>query len=99
MFFAAGGIETVAIDGSGAYDKSVSPIACLCASDDIYGDEGAQTAKTLKDAGAMRVYLVGRPGDMRKELRQAGVDGFIHQGCNIIEMLDDAHDVLGLKRR
>ncbi len=99
MFFATGGIEAATIDGGGTYDWSVSPIACLCASDGIYHDEGALTARALKDAGAKRIYLVGRPGDMRKELRQAGVDGFIHQGCNIIEMLEDAHDVLDLRQR
>lgn len=99
MFFAAGGIETVTIDGSGAYDKSVSPVACICSSDDVYGDEGAQTAKSLKDAGAKKIYLIGRPGGLRRKLKQAGVDGFIHEGCDIIEMLEEAHDVLGLKQR
>jgi hypothetical protein len=36
---------------------------------------------------------------LRKELKQAGVNGFIHQGCDIIEMLEEVHDVLGLKPR
>ena len=65
-FFAAGGIEAATIDGGGTYDRSVSPVACLCASDGIYHSEGALTAKALKDAGATRVYLVGRPGDLRQ---------------------------------
>jgi len=98
-FFAAGGIETVIIDGSGAYDKSVSPIACLCSSDEIYGDEGAEVAAALVKGGAKLIYSAGRPADLRKELKQAGVNGFIHQGCDIIEMLEEAHDVLGLKPR
>ncbi|MHA1165979.1 MAG: methylmalonyl-CoA mutase family protein, partial [Alphaproteobacteria bacterium] len=98
-FFAAGGIETVTIDDSSAYDKSVSPIACLCSNDEIYSDEGAEAATALLKGDAKRIYSVGRPGDLRKELKQAGVNGFIHQGCDIIEMLEEVHDVLGLKPR
>ncbi|MFQ5626170.1 MAG: methylmalonyl-CoA mutase, partial [Methyloligellaceae bacterium] len=98
-FFAAGGIGTVTIDDPQSCDTSVSPIACICASDETYSQEGAASAKALKSRGAQRIYLVGRPGDMRKKLKQAGVDGFIHQGCDIIETLEDAHDVLGLKQR
>jgi methylmalonyl-CoA mutase len=98
-FFAAGGIETVTLDDSGTYDKSVSPIACICSSDGMYESEGIEAARTLKKRGAARIYSIGRPGDLRKDLRQAGVDEFVHQGCDIIETLEDAHDVLGLKPR
>ena len=96
-FFAAGGIEAVTVHGSGAYDKSVSPIACISSSDKVYGTEAAGTAKALKDAGAELIYSAGRPAELRKNLRQAGVDGFIHQGCDIIETLENTHDRLGLK--
>ncbi len=98
-FFAAGGIETPACKGSGAYDPAISPIACICSSDEIYKNEGVEAAKSLKKAGAECVYAIGRPGDLRKELKAAGVDGFIHQGCDIIGTLEEAHDVLGLKPR
>jgi len=98
-FFAAGGIETVKIDDSSAYDTSVSPFACLCSSDEIYNNEGAEAAAALVKGGAKLIYSVGRPNDLRKELKQAGVNGFIHQGCDIIEMLEEVHDVLGLKPR
>ncbi len=98
-FFAAGGIEAVTVDSSGAYDKSVSPIACICSSDEVYENEATGAAKALKDAGAESIYSVGRPAEFRKNLRQAGVDGFIHQGCDIIETLENTHDMLGLKTR
>jgi len=97
--FATGGIETVTIDDPRSYNKSVSPIACICASDETYAREGTETAKTLHQAGADHIYLVGRPGDMRQKLNKAGVGGFIHQGCDIITTLETAHDVLGLKVR
>jgi methylmalonyl-CoA mutase len=96
-FFAAGGIEAVTVIGSGAYNKSVTPIACICSSDEVYEVEGVEAAKALKDAGAENIYSVGRPADLREDLRQAGVDGFIHQGCDIIETLENTHDMLGLK--
>ena len=92
-FFAAGGIETVRIDDPQSYDKSLSPIACICASD----DEGVHLAKALKKSGAKHIYSAGRPGGLRRELEDAGVGGFIHRGCDIIAALEAAHDVLGLK--
>ncbi len=98
-FFAAGGIETVAAENGDAYDMSVSPIACICTSDDVLKSDGAKTAKAIKKAGAERIYMAGRPGDLRKELKASGVDGFIHQGCDMIGTLEEAHDVLGLKPR
>lgn len=98
-FFAIGGMETLTIEDSGAYEPNQSPIACICSSDGVYEAEGAETAAALKKAGAECIYSIGRPGDMRKKLKQAGVDGFIHQGCDIIETLEYAHDVLGLKPR
>ena len=99
MFFAAGGIETVTIECSSTYDESVSPIACICSSDKLYSIEGAQAAATLRKAGAHHIFLAGRPGDLRNSLKQAGVGGFIHQGCDIIETLEEVHDMLGLKPR
>lgn len=91
-FFAAGGIETVRIDDPQSYDKSLSPIACICAGD----NEGLQLAKALKSRGAKNIFFTGRPGDMRQKLKKAGVSGFIHQGCDIIAALETAHDALGL---
>jgi methylmalonyl-CoA mutase len=98
-FFATGGLETLIIKDSGTFEKNLSPIACICSSDEVYEAEGVETAAALKKAGAECIYSIGRPGDMRKQLKQAGVDGFIHQGCDIIERLEYAHDVLGLKPR
>lgn len=97
-FFAAGGLETEIVD-SKAYDASASPVACLCSADDDLEADGSIIAQALKTSGATRILSVGRPGDLRKALKSASVDEFIHQGCDMIEILNDAHDVLGLKQR
>lgn len=96
-FFAAGGIEAQIVQAS-AYDPALSPVACICAGSAETEKEGADAAKKVRGAGAQRVYAVGRPGELRKELRDAGIDQFLHRGCDMIEILEDAHDVLGLKQ-
>jgi len=95
-FFAAGGIETVTVDNAADYETGTSPIACICSSDAAYESDGADAAGTLKKAGAAKIYLIGRPGELRKTLKDAGVGGFLHQGCDIIDTLKDAQDVLGI---
>lgn len=97
-FFAAGGIEAVNVDDPAAYDAKTSPIACLCSSDEVYGEDGIKALESIKKNGAEMICTVGRPGDLRKTLKSAGVGGFLHQGCDIIEILREAQDVLGLKR-
>jgi len=96
-FFAAGGLETEIVEAS-TYDAGASPIVCICSSDDVYEAEGEAALKGLKKAGAERVYSVGRPGSLREDLRKAGVDQFLHRGCDMIETLNETHDVLGLKK-
>lgn len=96
-FFAAGGLETEIVEAH-AYDAKASPVACICSSDDVYQAEGETAVKALKKAGAERVYVIGRPGSLREALRKAGVDEFLHRDCDIIETLNNTHDVLGLKK-
>ena len=95
-FFAAGGIETETAE-PGGYDPKLSAIACICGNDHDLEQNGSEAAKALKKGGAERIYAVGRPGKLRGKLKKAGVGGFLHQGCDMIEMLEDTHDVLGLK--
>lgn len=84
-FFAAGGLR--------AHEGGDAPsVACLCGSDDRYAAEAAATARTLKAAGCAKVLLAGRPGELEKDLREAGVDGFIYLGCDVVAVL---RDVLG----
>ncbi|MCR8579790.1 methylmalonyl-CoA mutase subunit beta, partial [Streptomyces sp. Isolate_219] len=90
--FQAGGIETVAepapVDAESvaeAFARSGARIACLCAGDAVYGEQGAAVAAALKSAGALRVHLAGKPRGQRDELVAAGVDSFVHTGCDAVE--------------
>jgi methylmalonyl-CoA mutase len=87
--FEAGGIRTVAADVA-AYDPAVSPIACLCSSDAVYGERGADAAAALRAAGAGTVYVAGR------NLGLAGVDEEIGVGSDVLEVLTRALDRLGV---
>lgn len=99
--FEAGGIE--AVEGGGgtdpaaiaaAFKASGAPLACLCSSDKVYAGLGAKVAEALHAAGARRVYLAGRPGELETELRAAGVDGFAHVGIDAVATLTAAFDAL-----
>jgi methylmalonyl-CoA mutase len=100
-FFEAGGIEAVTNDGFGsraemlaAFNASGAGLACLCASDEVYAAEAAGAADALRAAGAVHVYLAGRPGQSEAALRAAGVGTFIYVGCDVVATLMAAHGIL-----
>lgn len=101
--FAAGGIEAIAGEGTDradavaeAFKASGAAIVCLCSSDDIYRDFAVETARALADAGAKHIYLAGHPGEQREVYEKAGIGTFIHMGCDVLEVLEAAHDKLGI---
>lgn len=83
-FFATGGL--VATEGEAFAPDAV---ACLCGSDERYAAEAAARARELKAKGFARVLLAGRPGALEASLREAGVDGFIFMGCDVVAALSD----------
>ncbi|MBV8851264.1 MAG: methylmalonyl-CoA mutase small subunit, partial [Methylobacteriaceae bacterium] len=100
-FFAAGGVA--AIDTSGfedpqdaaaAFKGSGAKLVCICSSDAVYAEKAAATARALAEAGAKAIYLAGRPREQEAEWRQAGVTGFIHAGCDVLRVLEDAQSRL-----
>jgi methylmalonyl-CoA mutase len=81
-----------AVAGLCAVPREIGPgldVACLCGSDDRYRAEAAGAARALRSAGARRVVLAGRPGALEAELRGAGVDAFIHVGCDLLATLEE----------
>lgn len=95
--FEAGGIEAPSNDGFGsiealalAFEGSGARLACLCSSDEIYATQAVAAAEALKSAGAGRVFLAGRPGDLAEPLGKAGVNNYIYIGCDILEALREA---------
>ncbi|MEB3370566.1 methylmalonyl-CoA mutase small subunit [Saccharopolyspora mangrovi] len=96
--FAAGGLATPdagptdnAHDVMKAYIERPCPVVCLCSSDDVYAAWATDVIRTLREAGAKTVLLAGKPHDDR------GVDGYVHTGCNVIDILRDAHRTLGIE--
>jgi methylmalonyl-CoA mutase len=98
-FFEAGGIAAVTNDGfasrnamAAAFKASGARLACVCSSDKVYATDAADAAQAL--AGAAHVYLAGRPGDLEPALKAAGVGTFIFVGCDVLEILTAAYDIL-----
>ncbi len=97
-FFEAGGLEAIANDGFATRDEMIAAfkasgakLVCLCSSDKIYAAEAAQAASALTSAGARHIYLAGRPGELEGALKTAGVEDFIHVGCDVLATLRAAH--------
>jgi methylmalonyl-CoA mutase len=102
-FFEAGGIAAVTNDGFAGLDDMVAAfkasgaaIACLCSSDEVYALQAEAAAKALREAGAKRIYLAGRPGEREAAFTAAGIGSFIYVGCDVVATLKAAHAVLGI---
>ena len=109
-FFEAGGIGAVNNDGFAgadgktdlaalvaAFKASGAKIACVCSSDKVYPVEAVEAAKALAAAGATKVYLAGRPGNLEAALKEAGVKDFIFVGCDALATLAAAQATIGLR--
>ncbi len=92
--FAITGAEIIVGEVS-AFGASGAKVAVLCSSDGLYASDGEQAAKALKAAGASRLYLAGRPGDLEQALSDAGVDGFVFAGMDVLDGLGEVLTHLG----
>jgi methylmalonyl-CoA mutase len=102
-FFEAGGIEAVGGQDNpsplaAAFKAAGAALACLCGSDKAYHSEAEAAATALKAQGARHVYLAGRPAAKEETLRAAGVQTFIHDGCDVLATLQAAYDILRSER-
>jgi methylmalonyl-CoA mutase len=102
-FFAVAGIDTPVVALDGRSEKSdvdsaigAAQIACLCSSDERYVEMGIAAAHALAVAGTKRIYLAAKRTDKLSALEDAGVDEFIGVGCDVLEVLRGALDVLGI---
>ncbi|PRX01517.1 UNVERIFIED_ORG: heterodimeric methylmalonyl-CoA mutase small subunit [Actinomadura viridilutea] len=86
--FQAGGIETVAGPPE-EFAASGATVACLCSSDALYEEQAADAARTLKDAGAVKVWLAGKGS-------YDGVDARIFAGCDAVDVLETTLADLGV---
>jgi len=86
--FQAGGVECVT-GPVAEFAAAGTPVACLCSSDALYAEQGAEAVRTLKHAGAAQLWLAGRA-----ELD--GVDGRLYAGCDALAVLRSTFDTLGV---
>ena len=101
--FEAGGIQTIGDSPHQdqaamvkAFRDSGCAFACLCSSDALYTEQAVATAHALKVAGATHIYLAGRPAALENALKQAGVDGFISAGMDVLDCLQNLHRIAGV---
>ena len=104
-FFAAAGIEATppmreetSQERLARFNDAGTVAVCLCGGDATYADQAAPTAKALREAGARLVLLAGRPRADADAFRAAGIDGFIHDGCDALSILAGSLDVAARKR-
>jgi len=102
--FAIAGIDIISNAGStsvdevaAAFQESRCSLVCICSSDEIYDRMAQDVARALTQKDAQHIYLAGRPGEERAQLRKSGVGTFIHKGCDIVSTLRDAQDFLGIR--
>lgn len=84
------------LEAEARFSDSGATVAVICSTDEVYAQRGAATALALREAGAERVVLAGRPGGLRSDLEAAGVDEFWHQGMDVVEALTRLHGDLGV---
>lgn len=86
--FAAGGIRCREVTAD-----QKAPVACLCGTDERYASEAVARVRSLKAAGCQRVLFAGRPGSLEPALKEAGIDGFIYMGCDVVQVLTELLEV------
>jgi methylmalonyl-CoA mutase len=97
-FFAAAGIEAMSNgsfetpqEAADAFRASGCKIACICAPQAVSTQPLIDTARALRGAGAVRIYLTGRDqGETATALLEAGVAELICAGDDTPAILEDA---------
>ena len=64
-------------------------IACLCGSDERYAAEAVAAATQLREIGAIKIVLAGRPGALEPALKAAGVRAFVFIGADVVATLTE----------
>lgn len=91
---AAGGIEALTNDGFEQLDLVVEAFQdsgaqlCVIASSDARYAESVEALAPLLAAAGATVALAGRPGEHEAAWRSAGVQNFLHLGCDAVAALE-----------
>ncbi|MPR00305.1 methylmalonyl-CoA mutase [Modestobacter sp. I12A-02628] len=87
--FQAGGLDTPTADGASGLAAASTTVAVLCGSDKEYPDAAPALVAALREAGATRVLVAGKPS-----LGIEGADGYVHAGCDAVAVLGATLDHL-----
>lgn len=101
-FFATAGIGvTVQVAPDSGWipipGATIPRLACLAGADAAYAGQAEALARALKKAGVEEVWLAGRGGDHEAAYRAAGIDRFIHLGCDVLAAVTAAVACFGVK--
>lgn len=96
-FFLTGGCEvqsdgffTTATEAADAAAAAGAGTVVLVGLDETYPTLAAATARLIKkNAPQARLLLAGQPGPLEQELRDAGVEDFIHIRSNVLDILGE----------
>ncbi len=98
-FFACAGYEIVdrspfknIEDGITFASSGDFDIVVLCSSDDVYAETAPAVQKAL--SGLSIVVIAGLPADNIDELKEAGLEHFIHRNCNVLQTLTSFNKAL-----
>ena len=103
--FEMAGARTVShdVDRSGPADElrtavagSGASLACLCSSDPVYADHGAEVLRALATSGLARAYVATRPGELGDALLAAGAGELVYAGCDVLDALGRGLDTVGV---
>ena len=101
----AAGVEASTNDGfadamalEAAWAEAPASLAVICGSDADYETMLEPAIGALKKAGCPVVLVAGRPGDRAPALREAGVSDFVFVGADVLRVMTDVLDSVGVDR-
>lgn len=102
---AAAGIRALHNDGfadaeavGAAWQEAPASLAMICGSDETYQAMLEPAVTALKRAGCPVVLVAGRPGEHAAALRDAGVSDFVFVGADVLRVMSDVLDSVGVDR-
>ena len=81
-----------------AWRDAPASLAVICGSDEDYESMLEPTVAALKKAGCPVVLVAGRPGKRAAALREAGVSDFVFVGADVLRVMADVLDSVGVDR-
>lgn len=105
-FFASAGFDIKTSSPGSSFEECVDEAAAadekivvMCGSNEDYQEKACDFAKQfkLKEPGKM-LWLAGAPNSNKEDLLQAGLDGFIHIGSDVIATMEDIQSFLGIDK-